>query len=266
MTFLKLVDFEMKRIWKLFASLLGLMMIVQLLVVTISSFSHAHSWKEAVRKGYSIDRIGLEGVTQSLFFYFPIALIIVSLLIYVFLTWYREWFGKNTFAYQLLLLPGNRMNIYFAKLVSILLYIFCSVVVQMALYPVFKGIFSMIMPAAGTMPGNFRSWIGSDPLLYILIPVNGSTFLFYYGVGITSVLVLFCMILLERSYGIAGIAAAVLYGFVCLLFVLLPTLINNMIIPLYAKEYAVIFSISWALIVLSAIALSAYVINKKIAV
>ena len=36
-------------------------------------------------------------------------------MIYVFFIWYRDWLGKYTFAYRLLMLPTTRINIYFAK-------------------------------------------------------------------------------------------------------------------------------------------------------
>ena len=62
-------------------------------------------------------------ITQSTWFIGPIALCIAMLIIYVFFIWYRDWLGKNTFIYRLLMLPTNRLNIYLAKATTILLFI-----------------------------------------------------------------------------------------------------------------------------------------------
>src|SRR5690625_7203699 len=40
-------------------------------------------------------------VIRSVWFMGPIALCASALIIYMFLIWYRDWFGKNTFIYRL---------------------------------------------------------------------------------------------------------------------------------------------------------------------
>ena len=45
----------------------------------------------------------------------PIALCVVVLIIYVFFIWYRDWLGKNTFIYRLLMLPTARIQCLFSK-------------------------------------------------------------------------------------------------------------------------------------------------------
>ena len=39
----------------------------------------------------------------------------VILIIYVFFIWYRDWLGKNTFIYRLLMLPTARIQCLFGK-------------------------------------------------------------------------------------------------------------------------------------------------------
>ena len=45
----------------------------------------------------------------------PIALCIAALIIYVFFIWYRDWLGKNTFAYRLLMLPTDSNEYLFSE-------------------------------------------------------------------------------------------------------------------------------------------------------
>ena len=45
----------------------------------------------------------------------PIALCVAVLIIYVFFIWYRDWFGKNTFIYRLLMLPTASIQYLFSK-------------------------------------------------------------------------------------------------------------------------------------------------------
>ena len=60
---------------------------------------------------------------QHLGLWARLPLCIVALIFYCFIIWYRDWFGKNTFAYRLLMLPTSRLNLYIAKATTILLFI-----------------------------------------------------------------------------------------------------------------------------------------------
>ena len=74
--------------------------------------------------------------SQSAWFLGPIAVCGVTLIIYVFFIWYRDWFGKNTFSYRLLMLPTARINVYLAKATTILLYVLGLVALQLLLLPI----------------------------------------------------------------------------------------------------------------------------------
>ncbi|MFS0783969.1 hypothetical protein [Bacillus sp. 1P06AnD] len=266
MMFLKLLDFEMKRIWKLFACLTVLLLIVQPIAAAVRSLQYLNRWNEASRNGDFIEQVALGRVTQNVFFYFPFVLIILGLLIYTFLIWYRDWYGKNNVAYTLLMLPGNRMNLFFAKVVSIIVYFLCAVVIQMAMYFIVNPIFKWIIPVSGRLDGTLRSWIGNDPLFYIIVPVNVTNFLFLYILGISLLLVIFTGILLERSYGMKGIILTALYVLIAFGFIILPFVIHSMVITLYPAEMKIIYAISVIVIIVSAIAISTRLINKKVTV
>ena len=76
----------------------------------------------------------------------PIALCIAVLIIYVFFIWYRDWLGKNTFIYRLLMLPTNRLNIYLAKATTILLFILGLLAMQLLLFPIEGQILQWMVP------------------------------------------------------------------------------------------------------------------------
>lgn len=50
-------------------------------------------------------KISISNGYQSIWFEGPISLCAATLILYIFLIWYKEWFGKSTFAYRLLMLP-----------------------------------------------------------------------------------------------------------------------------------------------------------------
>src|SRR5690625_6144925 len=60
-------------------------------------------------------------VIGSMWFMGPIALSVAAFIFYIFLIWYRDWFGKNTFIYRLLMLPTARLNVFLAKAISIMM-------------------------------------------------------------------------------------------------------------------------------------------------
>ena len=75
-------------------------------------------------------------ISKSVWFMGPIIVCGVTLIIYVFFIWYRDWLGKNTFSYRLLMLPTARINVYLAKATTILLYVLGLVALQLLLLPI----------------------------------------------------------------------------------------------------------------------------------
>lgn len=260
-SYLKLVDFEVKRFWKIYAALIAFLVILQPTSMLISMNGIA----DDIERGL-IAEVHLTDFTQSMLFVVPILLCIGALVVYVFATWYMEWFGKNTFAYQLLLLPVNRLSIYLAKLTSLLLFIMGCLIVQLAIYPLLKLIFFIRIPEQYQVKPDMVSWIGSDEYMELLIPVQGPNFIVNYGLGITIVIIIFTMIVLERSFRLKGIMFAVLYAIGCLLLFLLADLIEVWFLPLYADEYMVIKIISIIIMLVLSGWISFVVMNKKISV
>ena len=70
----------------------------------------------------------------------------VALIIYVFFIWYRDWLGKNTFIYRLLMLPTARINVYLAKATTILLFVLGLVALQLLLLPIEGQVLQWMVP------------------------------------------------------------------------------------------------------------------------
>lgn len=261
--YLKLVDFEMKRFLKMYAVLIGLIVGGQSLFILFQSNNTANNIKDYPDdyKGWKFD---LSQMTESIF-YLPIMLCICGLLFYIFFTWYREWFGKNTFAYQMLLLPFNRMAIFYAKLTSLLLFVFGFLVVQIAMFPILNAIFKSIVPKDYVLDTNVFEWIAKENfMLNILIPTNSIDFITFYSLGTASVIVLFTMIVLERSFRLKGIGMAVLYGVLCVFLLSVPLIISALFLPVYGTELFVVEICVMVFIIVSSLVLNHHLLNKKV--
>ncbi|WLR42348.1 hypothetical protein LC087_16810 [Bacillus carboniphilus] len=161
-----------------------------------------------------------------------IAIAVVTLLIYVFFIWYRDWLGKNTFSYRLLMLPTARINIYFAKATTILICILGLLALQVLLLPIESTIIKSLVPS------EFRADlpiydINNSSSLVLFLPGTFLDFLLYYGFGTVCVFVVFTAILFERSYRIKGIIWGALYCVVSFVIFLLPLIVDAFLLDYY---------------------------------
>jgi hypothetical protein len=205
--------------------------------------------------------------TQQWFF-LPILICISVLALYVFFIWYRDWIGRHTFIYRLLMLPTARHNIYLAKISAFLLFVFGFVSFQLVLLPIYNVIFKLIVPADQRTDSHIVDAISSNQALVELIPRQFEQFLYYYGMGTIAVLAIFTAILLERSYRRLGILYGVLYLSGCVLAVMSPVLFfasdqNPYLFPneLYAAEL-----IMFVLVLCISVWLGMRLLAKKITV
>lgn len=163
---------------------------------------------------------------ESEWFLLPIFFSIAMLMIYVFFIWYRDWFGKNTFIYRLLMLPTERITIYFAKLTTIMLLVLGLVTLQILLIPIEIQIVNSIIPT--DFQSNFSYYhFSSFEIWGWMYPNNFTEFILIYGVGLIFVAVLFTAILIERSYGLKGILFAIVYGMLSFGIFIVPILLNE---------------------------------------
>ncbi|WP_409296728.1 hypothetical protein V1498_02430 [Peribacillus sp. SCS-26] len=276
MRFLKLLNFEISRFIKIYVSLLVLTVVVQFAGVLILSNKIVNNAEKIMKEEMislqqylqNYGKTNFSSIMESLWFLAPIMISAAALLLYLFLIWYREWTGKNTFIYRLLMLPASRMNIYFTKALTILLMVLGLVALQLAILPLEISFFKAIVPADYRVNLDMKTLIYSNPATMILIPPTFMQFLLHYGGGIMAVFVLFTAILLERSFRIKGIILGVIYCAGALALIVLPLFYAVMKgeMLLYPSELLLLEVLLGLIVCGISIWMSARLLNKRVSV
>ena len=225
--YLKLVQMELHRFRWILLALMGLTAVVQIIAVVWKTKAALSARldviNQSIDKGSPLhfasgEKLTFDWVifnTQKPF----IIVILVSIAVlsfYVFFIWYRDWLGRSTFIYRLLTLPTARINLYWAKLTSLLLLVFGMLSFQLVLLPIEGWVFKLLVPSAQRAGSHIVDVISRNQILPLLIPRDSEQFMYYCGMGITAVVVIFTAILLERSYRKIGILYGALYLIGCL--------------------------------------------------
>lgn len=271
----KLVNFEFRRFLPIFLALSGVLIAVQIIGTFIVSKSFRDNLEDnyfsgLMNKSDYINQNGLismHEITNNIFFLGAIALVVVSLLIYLLFIWYRDWFGKNTFVYRLLMLPTNRMNIFFSKACSILIFIFGFVVLQILMIPTLHFILKLLVPIDFRLDLTLTDIILGNQALSLFIPTYYVDFIIYYVIGIILMFVIFSMILMERSFRLLGFGMVIVYGGAIILLLISPDIIQAITnYYFYWSEVQFIRGVLLILIGGLSLWLSNYLLNKKIRV
>ncbi|MCR2823287.1 hypothetical protein [Lederbergia panacisoli] len=238
--YLKLVNFEFNRFWKLYIVLMGMMILVQIAGVIVDSRIYIHRvnelmYKEFMSKSEVLDSIGemsLSSVINSLWFQGPVALCGVTLLIYVFFIWYRDWFGKNTFIYRLLMLPTARIHVYLAKATIIFLALLGLVALQLLIMGAGNQVLLWMVPNEFSLSVSVNELM-YDPFWQVIFPKSFLDFILYYGSSMIAVLIIFTAILFERSFRLKGAIIGILYSVISVFLVFVPVLVNDLMLDKY---------------------------------
>lgn len=275
-SYLKLVNFEWQRFIKVYLALFAITFVAQIIGIIVLSRNYV---------GFMNRQIGENGMTEAAFivnngkmtlyellnsawFLLPIALCIGGLIFYVFLIWYRDWFGKNTFIYRLLMLPTARLNILLAKATAIMLMVIGLVSFQLILLRFENKIMQWIVPTGFSADFRIADYISGSGYLNIIIPQSLTEFVLYYGVGLMFILVLFTAILLERSFRWKGALLGIGYSVLALAVFLLPMYTLGLArYPLLYPAELLLLSIATGLIVIAcSIWFSRFLLKNKITV
>jgi len=203
------------------------------------------------------------------YFIIPILISAAVIGLYIFMIWYREWLGRSTFIYQLMMLPTERRNIYLAKLSAILLVVFGLFSYQLLLLPLEKLVFNIMVPADLRVDSYWSEVISSNRALDLLFPRTFDQFVYQIGIGILAVLLIFTAVLLERSYRRIGIVFALIYllASVCAVFYV-PILLGlgGDETYLYPNELILITLAIYILVVILSVGLGFRLLAKKVTV
>ncbi|PLS17260.1 hypothetical protein CVD28_11865 [Bacillus sp. M6-12] len=275
--YLKLVNFEINRAIKLFAGLLVIIAVVEVAGVIIKSRSYLQetgtlSKELSVSPAEYIQRYGVFSfldIITSMWILAPIALSAAAMLLYCFLIWYRDWYGKNTFIYRLLMLPTERTNIFFAKATAIALLVLGLVAFQIILFPLEQAIMEYMIPSDLLSQVNYIQILNSFWFLNLIIPDTLSVFLVSYGIGVLGIFILFTAILFERSYRLKGIFMGIGYIVIASALFLSPLLIMaipSMEFMLYPMELLLLEMALFLAVTALSVYVSKFLLNKKVSV
>lgn len=272
----KLLNWEIVRFSKFYGALLVITLLSQFFGIWLEANSYMNRAEEmmnrnsisAVQFAAQFGKTSITNGYNSIWIEGPISLCAVSLLLYIFLIWYKEWFGKSTFAYRLLMLPTSRMNVYLAKLSAIVLFVLGLVAFQLMLVPIQISVFDALIPGEFRQDVPIPELIHRHPLLQTLIPSYFIEFVLYYGAGVMGVVVLFTAILLERSFRYKGIAAGILYIVTGLLLIILPVFIAEVMVRyyLYPSEVRLLQVFIGICITGLSLWFSSYLLRKKVTI
>ncbi|WP_274309829.1 hypothetical protein [Solibacillus daqui] len=271
MSYIKLVNFEVQRFFKFFIALVVVVATTQV----IAAFLSASNYKDQAETVMQREKLlALDYVTNygsySIFNFFNNSLFLLSimfaaamLMIYIFFIWYRDWLGKSSFIYRLLMLPTERRNVYFAKLTAILLFVFCIVGVQVLLVQVAELIMKWVIPAELLIESGVIIAYSYE-LMSILYPKTMVHFLVSYGVGTAFVAMIFTAILVERSYHLKGIFIAGVYITLSLALLLVPVFIGYYTDYFYVKELLMMVVFMALIVFVSSVIIANYLLKRKI--
>lgn len=272
----KLVNFEFDRVAKGYGSLLLFTILTQIATVFFVARSYMKNIQDLIFTQQITEKAALEqvgridmlNVTRTAWFNAPIALVIATLLLYCLFIWYRDWLGKNTFIYRLLMLPVNRMALFFSKLTVIFVAVLGLIGTQLILLSLESKLLAMLVPAAYRTTMSLIEIITFSEILSIVIPSTFIHFLVIYGVGFLAVIVLFTGIVMERSFQFKGLLMAGMYalfsGFMLLLPVLLEATAQKALF--YPSELFLLTNGIGIILTALSFTLSHYLLNHKITV
>lgn len=279
--YFKLVHLELSRFMKIYLVLIAITIVSQIAGVIVRSRSYMNQANDAIYGDLmSMEQfleqqngaLSMAHMMQSIWFQGPVALCIAALLFYCFFIWYRDWFGKNTFIYRLLMLPTARLNVFFAKATSIFLMVLGLVSLQLLLFPIQSTILKWLVPVDFRTDLAIREIINSNiaygNYMQILVPESFIQFMINYGIGFMAVFVLFTAILFERSFRWKGVLLGSVYSLVAIAVFLLPILLEGFfqIHYFYPVELLIIEVFLGIIVTTISICMSRYLLNKKITV
>ncbi len=140
-------------------------------------------------------------------------IIIIIASVYI---WVKEFRSKGNFINRLFILPGNRMQVYFAKFLTILSYILVLQITQFIILGVNKALLIWRFPVLADHI-HYTDFLNSGSMLQYLLPLNGTAYLYCMAFLMVVIVFFFQFAILEeglKAYGWALMVASLVGYFV----------------------------------------------------
>ena len=186
----------MKKFWHLTqdecqrnAGLLGLILVLQIGLQMIGWFlRYLRFQKEPSQYALGLDQL----FDTSIVYNVTIAIIVVILLGLCVYTWVREWRFEGRLIYRLMLLPGSRMSVVWAKFTAIMLMIMAILTVQVLLIIFASWLFGLILaPYRIQLIPWYYFFSNAQATSVLFFPTSPLTFFLTYFMGSNVILALF---------------------------------------------------------------------------
>ena len=192
-----------------------------------------------------------------------------AILVYSAVIWAKEWSSKGSFIYRLLMLPGSRFGIYWAKLLTMLVITFFLQAVQVVGVFLNYYLTSFFIPEFGQYHITPWSLVTNTMAMPLLVPQYTTEFLLILIMGVALIVTVFQLAILvvgvEKKGYVSKVTSVVLY---ILVVVVLFTLVvrTQFVVRLIGQE-AIIFLIGSMLIwIVLNMLWSDYLLNHKVSV
>lgn len=186
----------------------------------------------------------------SMYYTFIVGGAAFALIIYAVFTWAREWYFQGNYIYRLLILPGNRAPIAFAKVASIIMLMAGLLVTQLIIFYLTHWVAELALADSYSSQPVLVQLAQSMGFSYIFFPLNpASTFVYYtFGLGFLIILMNNCIIIFShRGHGLVKTSLlTIIYDVVML--GLLIGLVFSVRAPLTQSEvliFIIVFVISY---------------------
>src|SRR5699024_9391346 len=168
-------------------------------------------------------------------------LIVLVFMFYSFFTWYREWLGKNTFIYRLLMLPTNRSYLLLSKSLVFIIGGLMAFVFQFGSYFVELKLAEWLVTDGHYTLLNIHNVQPMYGLAQeVLFPTSLIKFISIYSFAFAALTSLFAGILIERSFGLKGLILGAVYfiGFF-VLYILLDNILYSASLIIHPSQKAI---------------------------
>ncbi|WP_393965281.1 hypothetical protein [Exiguobacterium sp. S22-S28] len=199
--YLMLTNEELKRSWKMIVSVILAMASIEILTIVgrvIYQERQVRNYMSnaKVTESEALRSFGKLSFEQASSYFSYIVLIgVVLVILYAVQIWYRDWLGESKYIYRLLLLPGSRAKIFFAKFTSLALVIISFIGVQWVVIQLSYAVFNWLIK------DDYRTSSFNVPIeLKQLYTMNVIDMLIFVILSLFIVSFLFMLVLLERSY------------------------------------------------------------------
>ena len=263
---LTLYDMAFKRIYKIYFTLIGILLASNIGATLFSIYSVPSRTSDIEGNPITVNVLKSEEGIRYIYEYLigdltsitkmAVAFSVLLCLLYSLVIWYRDYFSKSKTIATLLMLPQKRFNIYIAKLITVTSMIFGVISVQFLFWfidlVIIKAIlnvnvdgFTNVFETILANQNRFSNLIFIQPIDFLMIDVFG---------------VIFTGVLMERSYKKIGIILGGGYIFASIILYICLTAqyeqYADILLKVQIAYYIVIFVIS--------ILISRTLLNKRI--